>query len=322
MEFYSFFGIMNIIGSDDMEDFKNLWEEVLAEVVLPKGYLDGIRETLDDSYLIAKAFQYCLIMRTKEGLQDFLDYHGSYEEFFKKKIIELLHLEKDSEEVQNQIISNFLRCNVIDNGFICHTTNNLSAENITQFGFNQNQTDAHTQGVLEELKQVFPAGVFKTDLNYILSQEERTGWFYDRTPYHFKRYANGPEWFKRLAGSGNFVRRDYKSARNFVANTMAYYEEPSPRIQKALALFDKYWNIYAPTTPHMILVSTRETELRPDREIDYVKNLTPEQQITYYTDTYFRITDNNTNKEIDPSQIIDIDMYELKRKMEEEIYKL
>ena len=72
----------------------------------------------------------------------------------------------------------------------------------------------------------------------------------------------------------------------------------------------------------MILVSTRETELRPDREIDYVKNLSPEQQITYYTDTYFRITDNNTNKEIDPSQIIDIDMYELKRKMEEGIYKL
>ena len=62
---------MNIIGSDDMEDFKNLWEEVLVEVVLPKGYLDGIRESLDDSYLIAKAFQYCLIMRTKEGIKDF-----------------------------------------------------------------------------------------------------------------------------------------------------------------------------------------------------------------------------------------------------------
>lgn len=299
-----------------MEDFKQLWEEVLQEFVLAKGYLNTIRETMDDSILISKAYQYCLIMRTKEGLQEFLDYHGPYEEFFSKKISELLLLGEETEEVRNQIISEYLRCNVIDNGFVSHTTNNLSAENLVQFGFNQNQTNAHTQGVLEELKEVFPEGVFRTDLNYLDGQSERKGWFYDRTPYHFKRYANGPEWFKRLVGSGNFARRDYKGAQKFISQTMDYYEESPYKKQQALALLEKYWNLYAPTTPHMLLISVRCNDLRDEKEIQYVENLTPKEKITYYTDTYFRITDRNTEKEIDPSAIIDIDMYELQRRME------
>ena len=73
-----------------MEEFKQLWEDVLTEIVLPRGYLNKSIETMDDQILISKAFQYCIIMRTKEGLNEYLDYHGNQTEFFKKKIIELL----------------------------------------------------------------------------------------------------------------------------------------------------------------------------------------------------------------------------------------
>ena len=54
-----------------MEEFKRLWEEVLTTVVLPRGYLNRRVETMDDQILISKAFQYCIIMRTKEGLTEY-----------------------------------------------------------------------------------------------------------------------------------------------------------------------------------------------------------------------------------------------------------
>ena len=83
-----------------MEEFKKLWEEVLQEIVLPKGYLNSIRETLSDSLLISKAFQYCVIMRTKEGLEDFLNYHGPNEQFFVSNLTETLNLQNETEEKQ------------------------------------------------------------------------------------------------------------------------------------------------------------------------------------------------------------------------------
>ena len=42
-----------------MEEFEELWEDVLTTIVLPKGYLDRGMETMDDQILISKAFQYC-----------------------------------------------------------------------------------------------------------------------------------------------------------------------------------------------------------------------------------------------------------------------
>lgn len=305
-----------------MEDFKNLWEEILIEFVLPKGYLNTIRETMDDSILMSKAFQYCIIMRTKEGLEEFLNYYGPYDKFFKQKLTESLNLQNQSEENKNKIIVEYLKNAVINNGFISHTTNNLSAENIVQYGFRKIQTEAHTQGVLAELKEIFPEGVFKTDLNYLLGQEERTGWFYDRSPYHFKRYANGPEWFKRLVGSTNFLKRDYQGAKNFILNTINYYEVSPQKKQEAISFLDKYWSIYAPTTPHMLLISIKDNEFRNEKEIAYVKSQSIEEQITYYTDTYFRITDQNSDKKILPQNIIDIDMYDLEKRMELSITKL
>lgn len=305
-----------------MEEFKKLWEEVLQEIVLPKGYLNSIRETLSDSLLISKAFQYCVIMRTKEGLEDFLNYHGPNEQFFVSNLTETLNLQNETEENRKRIIIEYLKNAVINNGFISHTTNNLSAENIMKYGFRKTQTTAHTQGVLDELRQIFPEGVFRTDLNFLLDQKERTGWFYDRSPYHFKRYSDGPEWFKRLVGSTNFMRRDYEASKASVIQKMEYYNEPNHKKQQAIEVFNKYWNLYAPTTPHLLLVSIKDNELRPEREIEYVETLDVDKQLEYYTDIYFRITDRNTDKEISPDSIIDIDMYEMQRRMEEGIYKL
>lgn len=298
-----------------MEEFKELWEDVLTTIVLPKGYLDRRMETMDDQILISKAYQYCIIMRTKEGLTDYLNYHGNETEFFKNKIIELLGLETLSEEEKNKIIRNYLKQNIIDNGFICHTTNNLSAEAIMTNGFTNRETNEHTQDVIAELKEIFPEGFFRTDLNYILGQKERTGWFFDRSPFHYKRYSNGPEWFKRLVSSGNFARRDYEGAKNFVMNTMNYYQEPPHKKQQALAFLNKYWAMYEKTTPHMLLVSTKNNDLRNPREVEIVDSLSIDDQIRYYIELYFKGTDQNTDKEVLPSQILDFDMTEIKKKM-------
>lgn len=299
-----------------MEEFKKIWEEVLMEIVIPKGYLKTRLETMEDQILISKAFQYCVIMRTKEGLEEFLDYNGLATDFFIKLITELLNLQNETEEKRDEIIKNYLKFNIIDNGFVCHTTNSLSAENIMINGFTKRQTDEHTQDVITELKEIFPEGFFRTDLNYILEQEERTGWFYDRSPYHYKRYSNGPEWFKRLVLSSNFTRRDYEGAQRFVLEIMDLYDESLSQKQKALEFLDKYWNIYAPTTPHMLLISTKDNELRNDMEIKSVEELSLREQIRYYIDRYFKETDKNTDKEVLPTNIIDIDMNELEKRMQ------
>ena len=298
-----------------MEEFKQLWEDVLTEIVLPRGYLNKSIETMDDQILISKAFQYCIIMRTKEGLTEYLDYHGNQTEFFKKKIIELLSLEELPENIRERIIRNYLKEKIIDNGFICHTTNNISAEAIMNNGFTNKETDGHTQDVIEELKEIFPEGFFKTDLNYIVGQKERTGWFYDRSPYHYKRYSNGPEWFKRLVSCRNYVKRDYEASKNFIMNTMDYYQEPPHKKQQALNILNKYWNIYAPTTPHMLLISTKNNDLRNPKEVEVVDTLEIDEQIQYYIELYFKGTDQNTDKEVLPSQILDFDMKELEKKM-------
>ena len=293
-----------------MEDFKELWEEVLTEVIIPRGYLDTRVELIQDSDLISKAFQYCIIMRTKEGIEEFLNYNGSYSNFFKNKLTELLNLENESEETRNIIIRDYLKNNVIDNGYVSHTTNSLYAEDIKTNGFTKRETDENTKGILEELKEIFPEGFFKTDLNYIEEQKDRKGWFYDRTPYHFKRYSNGPEWFKRLTNDA-YSRRDYQKAKAFVEMIMDYYNEPIEKKQQALEFFEKYWRMFAPTTPHMLLISTKGHELRQEREVELVNNLSLDEQIEYYTDWYFTGTDQNTEEEILPSEIIDIDMNNL-----------
>lgn len=293
-----------------MDEFKNLWEEVLTEVVIPRGYLDTRVELMQDSDLISKAFQYCIIMRTKEGIEEFLNYNGSYSKFFKNKLTDVLNLENESEETRNIIIRDYLKNNVIENGYVSHTTNSLYAEDIKINGFTKRETDENTKGVLEELKEIFPEGFFKTDLNYIEEQKDRKGWFYDRSPYHFKRYSNGPEWFKRLTNDA-YSKRDYQKAKTFIEMIMDYYCKPKEKKQQALEFFEKYWNMFAPTTPHMLLISTKNHELRQEREIELVNNLTLDEQIEYYTDWYFTGTDQNTEEEILPSEIIDIDMNNL-----------
>ena len=298
-----------------MEQFKELWEDVLTTIVFPKGYLNGRLETMDDQMLISKAYQYCIIMRTKEGINEYLDYHGNQTKFFMNKLTELLGIQNEPEETKIKIINKYLKENIIDKGFICHTTNNLSAEAIMENGFSNRETNEHTQDVIGELREIFPEGFFRTDLNYIDGQKERQGWFYDRSPYHYKRYSNGPEWFKRLVNSRNFLRRDYEGAKEFVMNTMDMYDEPPHKKQQALEFLEKYWNLYAPTTPHMLLISTKNNDLRNPKEVEIVENLAPKEQMSYYIELYFRGTDQNTTKEIYPSDIIDIDMNELQNKM-------
>ncbi len=305
----------NKIECENMNEFKELWEDVLKTIVFPTGYLKNRVETLNDQTLISKAYQYCIIMRTKEGLTEYLNYHGSDTDFFMNKITELLDLQSLNKEERNIIIRNYLKQNIIDNGFVCHTTNSISAENIMINGFTYKQTEEHTQDIIGELKKIFPEGFFKTDLNYIEGQKERKGWFYDRSPYHYKRYSNGPEWLKRLVNSGNYTRRDYEGAKRFISQMMDMYDEPEEKKTKALAFVEKYWKIYTKTTPHMLLVSTKDKDLRDPREAEIVENFSPEDQIRYYIELYFKGTDKNTTEEIRPSNIIDIDMTELEKLM-------
>lgn len=296
-----------------MEEFKKLWQEVLLEIVLPRGYLDNKIETLSDEILISKAFQYCVIMRTKEGLEDFLEYRGSITNFFVDKLTKILNIQNESNDIKNRKILEYLKSNIIDDGYVFHTTNNLSAENIMKNGFKKDETDKYTQEVIERLRELLPEGFFKTDLNYIESQSERTGFFYDRSPAHFKRYSNGPEWFKRLVQSSNFIRRDYEGAQKFVMQIMDMYNQPMEKKREVLIFLDGLWKIYAPTTPHMLLISTKDNDLRLDKEIQIVDGLTPVEQISYYLEIYFKGEDYNTTKEVSASSIIDIDISKIQK---------
>ena len=65
-----------------MESFKKLYVEALNKYVFPKNIFYNMVETMDDSELMAKVFEYCVIMRKTEGLDEYLSYRGDKTEFF------------------------------------------------------------------------------------------------------------------------------------------------------------------------------------------------------------------------------------------------
>lgn len=166
-----------------MDEFKELWEQVLVKYVFPH-----MNDIVSYGNIMAKAFQYCVIMRTDEGIEEFLDYNDvDYSQFFRYKIINLLGL-KDEPESDKKVVE-YLLNQVYENGFVVHTTNSYAAENIASNGFNVEGVKENTSSIYDELKAVFPESFFATDLNYLKSQaNEDNGWFFDHSPVHFIRY--------------------------------------------------------------------------------------------------------------------------------------
>lgn len=82
--------------------------------------------------------------------------------------------------------------------------------------------------------------------------------------------------------------------------------QPQEKVEKAITIFNKYWDIYKDSTPHLLLIST-ETDLRPEQEL-IIDKLPLDRKLDYYTRLYFTVTDRNSNLSIDPSKIIDIDV--------------
>lgn len=293
-------------------EFRDLFVDTLKRYLIPMGVFRNRMEMWEDSDRLAKAFIYCLILRTNEGIDDFFEYSGDNTIFFKKKICEKLGLENDNSDECLTIIRDYLYEVIIRDGYVVHSTNSYYADLINQSGFVINDTDGKTTGVLKELKEIFPEGFFKTDLNFLNGQKgDRAGWYYDRTPLHFKRYCNGPEWFKRLT-HGAYLSRDYVEARSFIEMIMSDYHEPYDKKIKAIEFLDKYWKIFAPTTPHLLFISTKSNDLRDEKEVGFVENLDLESQISYFTDTYFRINDQSSVIEIRPEDIYDIDFNKVK----------
>ena len=294
-----------------MESFKKLYVEALNKYVFPKNIFYNMVETMDDSELMAKVFEYCVIMRKTEGLDEYLSYRGDKTEFFKQKIADEFGIVNMDSEEGLTFIRDYLKEKVLDDGYVCHTTNGLYSESIMRSGLTYQENKNQTSNVLEEMKSIFPETFFKTDLNYLEGQtDDREGWYYDRTPYHYKRYRNGPEWFKRLTNN-NYSVRNYEGAKKFILMIMNDANASEEKKEKALQFLDKYWQKFAPTTPHLLLISTKGHELRPKEEQEILVNLDLETQIKYLTDYYFRMTDQVTKETIPPEDIIDLDMYEL-----------
>ena len=60
-----------------MDEFKRLWKNVLNNIIILSGYLNIRAEIFDDQMLILKASQYCITMRAKEGIEEYLNYKST-----------------------------------------------------------------------------------------------------------------------------------------------------------------------------------------------------------------------------------------------------
>ena len=98
-----------------MDEFKELWEQVLVKYVFPH-----MNDIVSYGNIMAKAFQYCVIMRTDEGIEEFLDYNDvDYSQFFRYKIINLLGLKDEPEsdkKVVEYLLSIFKACSFLSSG--------------------------------------------------------------------------------------------------------------------------------------------------------------------------------------------------------------
>lgn len=301
-----------------MSNFEELYKSALKRYAIP----NGIFNRRDSEERMARIFEYCIMMRTTEGIEDYINVKAENKvKFIMNKIAERLGLSNISSEENLKIIEAYLIENVLKNGFVAHTTNSKSAQDIMSDGFSLGENKNNTTSVLEEMKEIFPAGFFLTDLNFLENQKEnREGWYYDRTPLHFARYKDSPEWFKRLTHEA-YTKRNYEEAVAWITQVMDYYHESKEKKDRALEFLNKYWSIYAPTTPHILLVSTKDKDLRTEREKEYVEQLSIKERIRYYIEFYFMFTDQSSKEFIPPEDIIDIDYNQLVKEYQETEHK-
>ena len=291
--------------------FKEIFIEALKKYVIPKGIFDYKRELSGDIDLLTRTFIYCLIMRRSEGVDEFLQYGGRSSDYFKMKIAQELNLPDITSEESLLAIRSFLYDRVIKNGYVVHSTNSYYANIIRENGINVSDGLRESSDILGEIESIFPSEFIRTDINYLDSQvKAKSGWFYDRTPAHFKRYSNGPEWFKRLT-NGGYTTRDYNASLAFINKIMEYYNATVSDKNSAKRFLDKYWQIFAPTTPHLLLISSKGYDFRPDKEKKIDDVLTLSEQIQYLTESYFRVENQSCEENISKDNIEDIDIKSL-----------
>lgn len=286
-------------------NFKDIYEEALKKYVFPAREQANV--FVDKNLFFSKAFIYCLIMRKSDGLDGFFAWKYENDKFFKLKIMEELKLPDATSEESLVAIRDFLYSRVIEDGYVVHSTNSYYANIIVTNGFDAQKTQETTDKLISEIKSIFPSGFLKTDLNYLVSQtNERSGWFYERSPYWCLSYCNGPEWFVRLTNNG-YRRRNYEDSKNFIGMIMEHYDCSTEETAKAFAFFDQYWNLLTSSTRCMVLVSTKSQDLRPSNEKVFCSQLSIQEQIDYLTRSYFLVSDSSSLVSFPPSEINVID---------------
>lgn len=94
---------------------------------------------------MARIFEYCVIMRTTDGIEDYLNEGIDRKvECLKNKTAEVLSLLDTISEISLKVIESYLKKKVIENGYIAHTTNSKSVSDIMAYGlsFDENARSA------------------------------------------------------------------------------------------------------------------------------------------------------------------------------------
>lgn len=128
---------------------------------------------------------------------------------------------------------------------------------------------------------------------------------------------NGPEWFKRFTHE-HYNTRDYDGSKNFIINVIMR-NEPDDKKEQALKILNKYWQKYAPSTPHMLLVKAKNIFEIKELVMSIMEKFSVDDQIKILTIPFFRAVNKNTKSVIYPDEIIDIDMTQLKMKYEDQV---
>lgn len=237
--------------------------------------------------MLVQAFNYCIILNDKAGIEEFLEIKDDKRKFevLKSKVALKLGIKPDQiEENKDEIYKCIYNaCN--ENGFVYHITNSVAEAEIKKAGLSggnriwKNEEILRINNIYEKYNLHWPLGWAASDV-----KANKKGWFCDYSPTGIPHYSGSPEWMGEFCGNSimyngkvipekrnAFRNRDYDIALENIECIQQKVGFSQADAQEVNIFFNKYWNIYKDAVPRAILVPRKELKGREGIPYEWLK---------------------------------------------------
>ena len=224
--------------------------------------------------MLVQAFNYCIILKNKAGIEEFLEIKDDKTKFelLKNKVALKLGIHPDQIEEKKDEIYKYIYDSCNENGFVYHITNSVAEAEIKKTGLTgenriwQNEELLKINSIYEKYNRHMPLGWAVMDI-----QHNKNGWFCDYSPSGIPHYSSSPEWMGEFCGGSMmydgevpqekrkaFHNRDYDIALENIEHIQHKAGFSQADAEEVTNFFNKYWNIYKDAVPRAILVPRKE----------------------------------------------------------------